>query len=48
MVFGSSTCQFKVLDIEGISERLFEQERIREKLCSARDKMRIGLKTKRL
>ena len=33
MVFGSSACQFKVLDIERISERLFEQEKIREKLC---------------
>ena len=33
MVFGSSACQFKVLDIERISERLFDQEKIREKLC---------------
>ena len=33
MVFGSSACQFKVLDIERISERLFEHEQIREKLC---------------
>ena len=33
MVFGSSARQFKVLDIERISERLFEQEQIREKLC---------------
>ena len=33
MVFGSSACQFKTLDIERISERLFEQEKIRQKLC---------------
>ena len=33
MVFGSSACQFKVLDIERISERLFEQEKICERLC---------------
>ena len=33
MLFGSSACQFKVLDIERISEALFEQQNIREKLC---------------
>ena len=33
MVLSSPTSQFKVLDIERISERLFGQEKIRQKLC---------------
>lgn len=42
MVFGSSACQFKVLDIERISERLFEHEQIREKLCEHFCRARIS------
>ena len=33
MVLSSLTSQFKVLDIERISERLFRQKKIRQKLC---------------
>ena len=33
MITGSSVRQFKVLDIERISQRLFENKEIREKLC---------------
>ena len=44
MVFGSSACQFKVLDIERISERLFDQEKIREKLCGTSASRRMAIR----